>query len=142
MKEGIVTLRRCTMKSRIGFGKYAACTIAEVLHTDPSWIRQLYYTVETIDFTDDVKEAALIRVTIDKPGISEEAWVENRAIITAELRAAMTDEERLKYWAHRKKVERSRRKTATMKDYFATRMSKGQMQAVNHGHAYLKETGR
>lgn len=53
----IVTLRKCTMRSRLGFGKYPDCTVAEIIAADrASWIREAYYTYETIDFTDEVKE--------------------------------------------------------------------------------------
>ncbi|MBR4131608.1 MAG: hypothetical protein IKT99_01400 [Oscillospiraceae bacterium] len=140
-RPGIVTLRRCTMKSVIGFGKYPTSTIEQVLAADASsWIRQLYYTVETIDFTDEVKEAARIRVTIPKPGTSEDAWIENRAIVTAELRAAMTEEERIRFIMHKRKMERIKTRAFRKADFFGSRLSKGQLQAVNHGRAYLKET--
>ena len=142
-RPGIVTLRRCTMKSVIGFGKYPTCTIEQVLAADASsWIRQLYYTVETIDFTDDVKEAAMIRVNIPKPGTSEDAWIENRAIITAELREGMTEEERMHFIMHKRKMERIQKRAYRKSDYFGSRLSKAQLQAVNHGRAYLKETNR
>ena len=138
-RPGIVTLRRCTMKSVIGFGKYPTCTIEQVLAADASsWIRQLYYTVETIDFTDEVKEAARIRVNIQKPGTSEDAWIENRAIVTAELREGLTEEERMHLIMHKRKIERIKARAFRKSDYFGSRASKGQMQAVNHGRAYWK----
>lgn len=137
----ITTLRRCTMKSKIGFGRYPNDTIEKVLSADGgSWIRQIYYTVETIDFTDDVKEAAEIKVIIDKPGKSEAAWMENRRIITAERRAAMTDEERMRHVAHMRKIEKVRSRAYRKSDYFGSRLSKGQLQAVNHGRAHLTES--
>ena len=140
-RPGIVTLRRCTMKSVIGFGKYGDCTVERILAANASsWIRQLYYTVETIDFTDDIKEAARIRVNIDKPGTSEDAWIENRRIVTAELREGMTEEERMHFIMHKRKMERIRARAFRKCDYYGSRLSKGQMQAVNHGRAYLKET--
>ena len=128
-----VTLRCCTMKSKIGFGKYPTQTIEQVLVSDARWVRQIYYTVENIDFTDDVKAAADIRIPIPKPGANRDAWIENDNAVFYEKINKMSDLERIKYFANRRKESNRKKYASRFSDYMASQTSKGQLQAINQG---------
>lgn len=138
-----VTLRRLTMKSVLKVGQYPTCTVEEVLAADcATKIRELYYTRQEIDFTDEVKEAAGIFVTIDKPGVSVNAWNANKARVSAEKFDKMTDLERIKYWAKKRRAKRATKASWTKSRILAEGASKGQMQAINHGRAHWEERQR
>lgn len=135
-----VTHRILTMKSVLKSGQYPTCTVAEVLAADcATKIRELYYTIQEIDFTDEVKEAAGIFVTIPKPGVSEDAWNENKRRVSAAKFDAMTDLERIKYWAAKRRNARAKKASYTKGDILAQSPSKRQLQAINHGHAYWED---
>lgn len=138
-----VTHRILTMKSVLKVGQYPTCTVAEVLAADcATKIRELYYTIQEIDFTDEVKEAAGIFVSIPKPGVSVDAWNENKRRVSAAKFDAMTDLERIKYWASKRRMQRAKRASYTKGNILAQSPSKGQLQAINHGHLNWKERGR
>ena len=135
-----VTHRILTMKSVLKSGQYPTCTVAEVLAADcATKIRELYYTIQEIDFTDEVKEAAGIFVSIPKPGVSEDAWNENKRRVSAAKFDAMTDLERMKYWAAKRRQKRAKRASYTKMDILAQSPSKRQLQAINHGNAYWED---
>lgn len=126
----ITTKRILTAKSQLKMGTYADLTVERALAVDPKIIRYAYYHFEPIDFVAEVKEAAGIRTEIQKPGVSHATFVENERA----LRADMTDEERMKTASV---VGRRRRATAAATHQtraFGAHMSKGYLQAVNHGH--------
>lgn len=138
-----VTHRILTMKSVLKVGMYPTCTVAEVLAADcATKIRELYYMVQEIDFTDEVKEAAGIFVSIPKPGVSEDAWNENKRRVSAAKFDAMTDLERIKYWAAKRRQVKARRVSWTKNRICAQAATKGQLQAINHGNLYWKEGTR
>ena len=57
----MITLRVCTMKSRIGMGKHGNTPIEQVIGAEcESWVRYVYYNFEHIDFNDEVKKAAKV----------------------------------------------------------------------------------
>lgn len=135
-----VTHRILTMKSVLKSGQYPTCTVAEVLAADcATKIRELYYTIQEIDFTDEVKEAAGIFVSIPKPGVSEDAWNENKRRVSAAKFDAMTDLERMKYWAAKRRNARAKKASYAKGDILAQSPSKRQLQAINHGNAYWED---
>lgn len=135
-----VTHRILTMKSVLKCGQYPTCTVEEVLAADcATKIRELYYMVQEIDFTDEVKEAAGIFVSIPKPGVSEDAWNENKRRVSAAKFGAMTDLERIKYWASKRRQAKARRASWTKSRILSEGASKGQLQAINHGNAYWED---
>lgn len=138
-----VTHRILTMKSVLKVGQYPTCTVAEVLAADcATKIRELYYTIQEIDFTDEVKEAAGIFVSIPKPGVSEDAWNENKRRVSAAKFDAMTDLERIKYWASKRRMAKARRASWAKGRILSEWASKGQLQAINHGRLNWKERER
>jgi len=135
-----VTHRILTMKSVLKSGQYPTCTVAEVLAADcATKIRELYYTIQEIDFTDEVKEAAGIFVSIPKPGVSEDAWNENKRRVSAAKFDAMTDLERIKYWASKRRMAKAKRVSTTRSRILSETASRAQLQAINHGHLNWKE---
>jgi len=122
------------MKSRLGIGKYPDTEVGRLLKVEPNAIRFAYYHFETIDFVDEVKEAAGIKIMIEKPGVDHEKYIENSRLLVSE----MPDMERLKYISsvtRRRKIERSNRHSS---EGVGTHMSKRYLQAVNHGKASYK----
>lgn len=139
----ITTLRRLTMKSVLKVGKYPTLTVEHLLACDlASEIRRLYYSFGSIDFTDDVKEAAKIRVSIPKPGTSEDAWNECKRINSVEKFGAMTDEERIKYIMAKRRSLKAKAVAEGHRDRLGRWASKAQLQAVNHGRAHWEERQR
>ena len=50
-----VRYRICTMKSRLGVGRYPDTEVGRLLEIEPNIIRYAYYHFEKIDFVDEVK---------------------------------------------------------------------------------------
>lgn len=65
-----VNLRKLSMKSTIGFGRYADMIVGNVLKVDPSYLSWLYYNKDKISFLPEVLEQLKItgELVIDKPG--------------------------------------------------------------------------
>ena len=138
-----VTHRILTMKSVLKVGQYPTLTVAEVLAADcATKIRELYYTRQEIDFTEEVKEAAGIFVSIPKPGVSESAWNANKARVSLEKFDAMTDLERIKYWMAKRRNNRAAKASRIKGRILSEGASKGQLQAINHGRAHWEERQR
>ena len=120
--------RICTKKSVIGFGKYADLTVGDVLKIDKQYIVYLYYSVPKFSLHQSILEE-LEMPAIPKPGTSDDAL---KAWNKAES-AKYTEEERFHgYLKKRARIKRNAiGKLMRAKD--ATRFTKGQLQAINHG---------
>lgn len=125
-------LRVCTMKSKLGVGTYPNETIERIIGAQHfRELRRIYYNYANIDYTDDVKKAINLTHPIPKPGTSKEMEELNNC----EMTANMHNESRVKMFAQEKKREKIKRMNKRIGDA----LSRGQMQAVNHGKMYYKE---
>lgn len=135
MTMEITTLRILTAKSQLKVGPYASLTVDKALGVDPKILRRAYYHFEPIDFTQEVKDAAGIRILIEKPGTSHGKYVENEIL----LRQDMTDEERMKTAAVAKRFRRAEEGALKHGNALGSYMSKGYMQNANLGRAKWKK---
>ena len=126
--------RICTRKSRLGFGKYGELyTVGDILKVDPPYLVWCYTAMEQISFTADILEELGI-APIKKPGTDKDAYFAWRR----ERSAQFTPEERM-HGAYKKKLrEKSRAVAELMAAKRSTSLTKGQLQAINHGHIKLK----
>lgn len=134
----VITRRILTLKSRVGFGKYANEQLGRLIECDcAAWVRFIYYTCEAIDYTQEVKDAAQIYISIDKPGVDADARLENERKVWAQRKALLGDKAVMGHVNHVRKVARiaasTKRRIAHLDGF-----SKGNMQSVNHGHTYIK----
>ena len=130
----IVRHRILTMKSVLGIGRYDNIPIERLLLIEPNAVRYAYYRYEAIDFNDEVKKAADIRIEIPKPGCDWDKYVENARLIRSDL----TEEERMHSAMHMKRRRRVENDALRAGNAMGRYMSKGYMQAVNHGRAKVK----
>lgn len=133
-----ITRRILTLKSRVGFGKYANEQLGRLIECDcAGWVRWIYYTSEAIDYTQEVKDAAQIYISIAKPGVDENARIDNERKVWAERKALLGDKATMGHVNHVRKVARiaasTKRRIAHLDGF-----GKANMQAVNHGRAYIK----
>lgn len=131
----IVNRRILTMRSKIGMGRYADIPIERVLDIAPNAVRYAYYRYDVIDFTAEVKEAAQIRIDIPKPGHDYDKYWENEQMIRGDL----TDEERIKRAAMFRRGKRVTDSVLKHGNALGHYMSKGYLQAANHGRAKIKK---
>lgn len=124
-----VLLRRLTKKSRLQFGKYAGATIGSILNVEPMYLGWLYYNASNIDFDAEVKEA-LHLIDIPKPGTSPDKEREWRRAYSATFTEEEQEHGRFVKAARRKAYYKARLADAKR----ATTFTKGQLQAINHGH--------
>ena len=130
LPAGAVALYRImTEKSLPGFGKYADLPIGDILKVDPEYVVWLYANYEKLSLKKDIIERLGIR-EIKKPGTDPEVLKEYQRAQTAQY----SREERNHYFM---KMAASRKKKA-MADYIdareAAHYTKGELQAINHGH--------
>lgn len=125
-----VTLRILTPASRLGIGRYAKERVDVLLSSNPGAIRYAYYHFESIDFVPEVLESAGIRERIAKPGVNHDAFVRNNMFLIA----AMTDEERIKYFAQRKSYKLRAHRAERAAHVHDTMTSRGRMAWKNQGH--------
>lgn len=136
----MVTLRILTRKSRIGVGTYANETVQKLLDLKKHRaLRRLYYRYEAITFQDDILDDIRAEIRIPKPGVDHEAEGQVNDMMDLKiLKAAKAKDgkERFTMTAAvkaRKKDDRIREANARR----GSRLTKGRMQAANHGHMYI-----
>lgn len=95
-------------------------------------LRHMYYTVSYIDFTQEVKEAIGIRYPIDKPGVNKEL----EAVLNDENDSRIHGEQKLKM---KMNISKDMRKEAEARAKAGDVLTKAQLQAVNHGYAFLSD---
>lgn len=129
--NSVPLLRICTEKSILGFGKYADCTVANIMALEPQYIAYIYYSVRRVSFHKSILETLCID-PIEKPGTDAEAlkrW-------NAAYRNTFTEEQRRNYALikgavrKRKALKALARAEAREEGY----TSKAHLQAINHGH--------
>ena len=130
----IVRHRILTMKSVLGIGRYNNIPIERLLLIEPNAVRYAYYKYEAIDFNDEVKKAADIRIEIPKPGCDWDKYVENARLIRADL----TEEDRIHYAMAMRRKRRAENDALRVGNAKGRYMSKAYLQAVNHGNAKMK----
>ena len=136
----MITLRVCTMKSRIGAGTHGNTPIETVIAANQeSWVRYVYYNIEHIDFNDEVKKAAKILIDIPKPGIDREAGRENERRVRRGETEQMTDLERIKRFQHIMRLKRQQQKAVNLSNFYGKQISKAQLRDVNQGKAKLNK---
>lgn len=65
----VLLLRKMTFKSIIGFGRYPDLTVQEVIDIGKmSELVSMYYSLDRIDFIQEVKTVLCIEIEIPKPG--------------------------------------------------------------------------
>lgn len=125
--------RILTEKSPLNFGKYADFKLGDVLKINEEYVVWMYATMPQISLHDSILER-LGLPKIKKPGIDEQVlkdWHKRE-------REKYTEEERLHgAYALARKIKRNK-VARLMEAKDATRFTKGQLQAINHGHGANK----
>lgn len=126
--------RICTRKSRLGFGKYTDFfTVGDILKIDPAYIVWVYTACEKVSFAQDIlDELGLPKIA--KPGVDKDlyfTWHRERS-------AQFTPEERMHGAAKKKARAKQKAIGRLVAAREATSFSKGQLQAMNHGHLKVK----
>ena len=129
MDKPATLLRVLTKKSKIGFGKHADMTVGDIIICDNGYIAWLYYNMAGITFCNEIlDEFGFVR--IDKPGTDKDAQREWRMRQSEDY----TDEERLHYKFRHHQIQRKVAKRRLSVAIGKENLSKGQLQAINHGH--------
>lgn len=128
-QNAVTLLRICTKKSIVQFGKYAGCTVGDVLKIDVSYVAYLYYSVPNFSLhADIIGELSLL--PIPKPGTDAEKF----ALWRKQYSASFTEEER-QHGSYLFVTRSKRRKVARLAAARrAEHYSKAKLQALNHGH--------
>lgn len=100
-------------------------------------VGSVHYTYEAIDYTQEVKDAAQIYISIAKPGVDADARLENERKVWAQRKALLGEKATMGRVMNVRKTARiitaNRRRLGRLDGF-----SKGNMQAVNHGRTYIK----
>ena len=126
--NAVTTLRVLTKKSRLGFGKFADLTVADILIVEPEYIVWVYATMEAISFNDEILDEYHIP-KIAKPGTDERLVFKWRDICGE----GMTEEQRMHGAIKRKRGAKAFAYARLCAVRSATSFSRGQLQAINHG---------
>lgn len=135
----MITLRILTRKSKIGVGNYANDTVQKLLDNKmyPT-LRKLYYTYEAISFQDDILDEIHADIRIDKPGIKPEAAkIMDEKLASRRIAALFHtghDKKAMGIINHNRAKIRHKERNEQIKLRNRERLSKGQLQAANHGH--------
>ena len=134
MDKPAALLRVLTKKSRLGFGKHADMTVADVIACHKSYISWLYYNMAGITFCEEIlDEFEFVRIA--KPGTSRDAereWRKNQS-------AKYSDEERTHYNFRKSQIKRKVAKGRLAIAIGQETLTKGQLQAINHGHGIRRK---
>lgn len=128
-----VLYRILTEKSRLGFGQYADATVGYILSVDEDYMVWLYCCNPQISLHKDILDR-LGLPQIPKPGTDEELLKEYKK----RVRSQYTEEEQLHHRFRIAQVNKKRAKGMVAEAHRAERYSKGQLQAINHGHGNPK----
>lgn len=130
LPEGSVpTLRVLTRKSRLGFGKHADKTVADILICNPTYIPWAYYSLPAISFSDDIlDEAGITRIT--KPGTDEDAYRRYQQ----DRSARYSQDERNHYFWKKQRIKKKVAGARLARSIRLESYSKAELQSINHGH--------
>lgn len=126
--------RICTEKSRVEFGKYAGLTVGDILKIDEVYVAWLYFNRGTFSLKAELLEQLGI-TPIVKPGTSEAAWKEWRRAYGEQF----TEDEKIHGRFVLAAKKRAYHKAMLAEAREAERYTKGQLQAINHGHGSGKK---
>lgn len=126
--------RIMTEKSVIGFGKYADMRVGDILKVDPTYIAWAYFSCSMVSFKKEILEDVGITTAISKPGTSEEAFKEWKR----KQSEGYTEEERQHYHYAHVRAQKGAALARLCDAKRATTFTKGQLQALNHGHKLNK----
>lgn len=121
--------RICTKKSRLAFGKYADLTVGDALKIDEDYIVWLYFCKPDFSLHRDILDELGI-IPIEKPGTDEAALKEYRWKKSQQF----TEEQRMHGYFKKRNLLKRRAIGRLMAAKDAARMTKGQLQSLNHGH--------
>lgn len=121
--------RILTKKSPMNFGKYADLLLSDVLKIDEDYIVYLYATMPTFSLHADIL-AELGLPKIAKPGADESVYKEWKKVRSQQY----TDEQKRNGWLKIQRRNKGRAVAALCESKRATTYTKGQLQAINHGH--------
>lgn len=139
LDNGVLKLRTMTIKSVFDGGKYKDHSVSQciALHKE-SFLRFSYYNYDRVSFTDDVLNIIGIPegYRISKPGKSEEMFNKNKTYLY-ELKgielSKLTDKEKMIKRVIVKNVRKRRGVSFIVRSDIRARVTKGQLQAKNHG---------
>lgn len=126
----VVRYRICTGKSILGFGKYADLRVGDIMKVDEEYVAWVYFNKAGISFHADIL-AGLGLPSIEKPGTDPKAfytWKRKRS-------EGFTEEERMHGAFIRARGRRAQAIAILIRAEKETRFTKGQLQAINHGHS-------
>ena len=129
----VARYRVCTEKSLLGVGAYADIPVGDILKYDPDYIAWAYYNLEKISFKEDILTQLNITERIAKPGVDKNKYYTWKDAKYAD----MTEEQRRNYRFAKWRVKRATALHALCDAQRATRHSKAELQAANHGHIKL-----
>lgn len=122
--------RILTEKSRPGFGKYTDFTVSDILKVQPSYIAYLYFQHPQISFKEEILQKASITRRIAKPGTDIEGYREWER----QQRQGLTPEQIRNGKIKRARLKKKKALGAYLNARKAEAFTKGQLQAINHGH--------
>lgn len=125
-----VLLRTLTRKSKIGWGKFPEMTVQQIMDAGYKYeLIKLYYTIQTITYTEDILEELAIfeRYRIPKPGVDKEMLAKKQYM---RLDKRTNGKARFIQKANEKK--RAVRRCEKVEE--EVNLSKAALQAINHGH--------
>lgn len=139
----MITLRVLTRKSKLGFGKYADTPVGVLLNRKQHrYLRSIYYTWEAITFQDDILDEIGVVWKIDKPGCDKSLIEKTNALKEKRrsghmmsLEEGSPEREKLMHEIVRRRSDKrhndNRDRGVARR---SERLTKGIMQAANHGH--------
>lgn len=133
-QNSVARYRGCTRKSILGFGRHPDLTVGDILKVEPDYIAWVYFNADKVTFSSDILEELNITNRIDKPGTDREAFYEWRKA----KYAGMTDLQRMNAARQRQLGKKRMIKAINSAYRRSAPMSKGELQAANHGHRKLK----
>lgn len=129
-----VLYRILTPKSRIDFGKFNGYLVSDLLKIKQhEYLGFMYYCLPKISFCQELLEQLDIE-PIQKPGKDEELFKAWRTARLEAARAGLTDEQKFHGYMKRKRILQSIRNARAARVFEANTYTKGELQAINHGH--------
>ena len=127
-----VNLRKLSLKSTIGFGRYSEMKVGNIIKVDLSYLAWVYFNQSKITFLPEILETIGIvgDHVIDKPGTSQwghRNW--KRDFYRGD------DESKLKIWHDKQRRDKQYQRTRNSID--KSRFSKGNLMHSNHGKSTL-----
>lgn len=121
-------------KSRLGFGKFSDCTVADILKIEQGeYLIWAYYNLSNISFKEDILEQlGVTRIT--KPGTDEGQWISYLKKRKKERYSGLDNTAFMRLRMHEKSLDKKRDMAHYIRVDRACNKSASYLQAVNHGH--------